>query len=65
MVVGAFHGVGYKDEYSAAHSLEYLLNQAKEEARADVARNLLKKGINTETIIQALGLSGEDIEKLR
>jgi predicted transposase/invertase (TIGR01784 family) len=67
------------DEYSNAHTLEYLLAQAKEEAAqakdeaaraeekavAKVARNLLEKGFDMETIIQASGLSREDIEKLR
>ncbi|MDR3280972.1 MAG: Rpn family recombination-promoting nuclease/putative transposase [Synergistaceae bacterium] len=71
------------DEYSAAHTYEYLLAQAKEEtaqaeekaAQAEekgreegvtkVARNLLEKGFDMETIVQASGLSREDIEKLR
>jgi predicted transposase/invertase (TIGR01784 family) len=71
------------DEYSAAHTLEYLLAQAREEASraeekgiekglekgiekgvAKAARNLLEKGFDMETIIQASGLSREDIEKL-
>jgi predicted transposase/invertase (TIGR01784 family) len=81
------------DEYSAAHTLEYLLAQAKEEtaqakeetaqakeeaaqvkeeaARAEekgvakVARNLLEKDFDMEMIIQASGLTREEIEKLR
>jgi SOS response regulatory protein OraA/RecX len=60
------------DEYSAAHTYEYLLAQAEEraaraeeKAMATVARNLLGKGFDMETIIQVSGLSREDIEKLR
>ena len=88
------------DEYSAQHTFEYLLAEAREEARQEVvqarqaaaqakekaeqekekatqekekaeqkiaqaARNLLEKGIDTETIIQTLGLPREDVEKLR
>jgi DNA topoisomerase VI subunit B len=63
------------DEYSAQHTFGYLLPQAEEKATqeqekaeqkiAQVARNLLGKGIDTETIIQTLGLSREDVEKLR
>jgi predicted transposase/invertase (TIGR01784 family) len=63
------------DKYSDAHTLEYLLAQAKEEAAqaeekgiekgvVKVARNLLEKGFDMETVIQVSGLSMEDIEKI-
>jgi predicted transposase/invertase (TIGR01784 family) len=59
--------------YSAEHTHEYLLAHAKkegiekglEEGVAKVARNLLEKGFDIETIIQVSGLSREDIDKLR
>ena len=60
------------DEYSAQHTFEYLLAEARQEAVqekekaeqkiARAARNLLKEGFDTETIIQTLELSREDVE---
>jgi predicted transposase/invertase (TIGR01784 family) len=65
------------DAYSDEHTHEYLLAQAKEEGIKEgikegieegvvkVARNLLERGFDMETIIQVSGLSREDIDKLR
>jgi predicted transposase/invertase (TIGR01784 family) len=61
------------DAYSAEHTHEYLLKQEREKAEqkgveeglTKVARNLLRKGLDIEMIIEVSGLSREDIEKLR
>jgi predicted transposase/invertase (TIGR01784 family) len=67
------------DAYSAEHTHEYLLEQERKktekmvaiagqngikEGLIKVARNLLKKGLDIDMIIEVSGLSREDIEKL-
>jgi predicted transposase/invertase (TIGR01784 family) len=45
--------------------IEKGIEKGKKEEVAEVARNLLEKGFDMETVIQVSGLAREDIDKLR
>ena len=62
-----------KDEFARLVENNYAWSQGKEEgreegreeAKLDTARNLLKLGVPMETVVQATGLSPEQVEALR
>lgn len=54
----------YKAREKSLHERANMISSAKKEEREEIAKNLLRMGIEISKVIQATGLSEEDIKKL-
>ena len=53
------------EAYTLKAEKEYLIKQAKQKAETQIAKNLIKLGLDDTLIMQATGLSLEQIQALR